>query len=390
METKIIKAEDFGIEKDKATTIEKAFIPLVEKMQSVNDVYSELLKSEINEDTVNRAKEFFTQLKKLNGENDRTHKTQKAYFLAGGKFADAIKNKNKEQIDIMKENIAPIKDYYIIQEQKRLDQLQSDRVVQISEYVEDAELMDLSSMADDVWEAYFSTKKKAHEDKLEAIRKEAEAKKERQRIEDLKQVRERELAPYFNFIPASHPNFGELSDDEYSDFLQEMKGAKIAEDKKQAEIKAEKERLESELKEKERLAKVESDKRLKEEQERIKKEQEAKSIQQEKEAKIKAENEAKLEAARLEKERVEKEAKEKQAKLEAELKAKKDAELKAKQEQEAKLEAELKKGDADKIKDLIADLEALKTKYSFKSSHNKKKYKGTGELIDKVVNYIKN
>jgi len=52
------------------------------------------------------------------------------------------------------------------------------------------------------------------------------------------------------------------------------------------------------------------------------------------------------------------------------------------------LEAELNKGDAAKVKDLIADLESLKTKYSFKSAKNKKMYSDVNLLIDKVINHI--
>ncbi len=51
-------------------------------------------------------------------------------------------------------------------------------------------------------------------------------------------------------------------------------------------------------------------------------------------------------------------------------------------------EAELKKGDQEKVKDLIADLESLKTKYEFKSAANKNLYVNIGILLDKVVEHI--
>jgi hypothetical protein len=40
--------------------------------------------------------------------------------------------------------------------------------------------------------------------------------------------------------------------------------------------------------------------------------------------------------------------------------------------------------------DLLFDLEALKTKYSFKSDKNKKMYSETITLINKVINHINN
>ncbi|MCP4053734.1 MAG: hypothetical protein GY739_11845, partial [Mesoflavibacter sp.] len=99
--------------------------------------------------------------------------------------------------------------------------------------------------------------------------------------------------------------------------------------------------------------------------------------------------EAKLKAEREAKEKIKREEREKREKLEAELKAKEDAEQKAKEEKEKQLQDELNKGDSDKVKDLIIDLESLKTKYSFKSSKNVNMYKDVGLLIDKVVNHIK-
>lgn len=88
--------------------------------------------------------------------------------------------------------------------------------------------------------------------------------------------------------------------------------------------------------------------------------------------------EAKLKTERDERERVQKE-----------LEAKAEAERKAKEAEEARIQSELNKGDAAKVKDLIHDLETLKTKYSFKSAKNKKMYADVSVLIDKVINHIK-
>ena len=74
--------------------------------------------------------------------------------------------------------------------------------------------------------------------------------------------------------------------------------------------------------------------------------------------------------------------------MQRELEAKAEAERKAKEEEKARIEAELNKGDAAKVKDLIADLTFLKTKYSFKSAKNQKMYTDVYSLIDKVINHI--
>ena len=93
----------------------------------------------------------------------------------------------------------------------------------------------------------------------------------------------------------------------------------------------------------------------------------------------------------LEKQKAEQEQKKQQEareKAEAELKAKLDAEKAAAEAEEKRMEAELNKGDAAKVKDLISDLEALKSKYTFKSAKNKKMYDDVSTLIDKVINHI--
>ena len=59
------------------------------------------------------------------------------------------------------------------------------------------------------------------------------------------------------------------------------------------------------------------------------------------------------------------------------------------EEIEKQRQAELNKGDEDKMKDLISDITALKTKYNFKSKYNKRMYNDFGYLVDKIINRIK-
>lgn len=91
-------------------------------------------------------------------------------------------------------------------------------------------------------------------------------------------------------------------------------------------------------------------------------------------AKEKAEAEAK--AKKLEEERIAKE------------KAEAEAIAKAKADEEQRIQAELQKGDAEKFNDLLVDLEELKNKYKFKSKKNQKLYSDVGMLLDKVIAHI--
>ena len=66
-----------------------------------------------------------------------------------------------------------------------------------------------------------------------------------------------------------------------------------------------------------------------------------------------------------------------------------EAERKEIQRKEELLQAELSKGDAERIIDLIADLTGLKTKYVFQSKKNQKMYSDVATLLGRVIEHIK-
>jgi small subunit ribosomal protein S16 len=122
----------------------------------------------------------------------------------------------------------------------------------------------------------------------------------------------------------------------------------------------------------------------------------------EKDSKIAAKGEGlissaqKAEKERLEKERIENDKREAKLKkereekevIQRELEAKIQAELNILADAESAKQAELNKGDADKVKDLINDLKDLKTKYTFKSKSNQNMLVNFCLLIDKVLTFI--
>lgn len=333
------------IEKSKAEQIKATFEPMAEMLTEFEDAYNSVIQEaeqEITKDVTTKAKRLRLDIGKVRIETEKVRKEQKEEYLRAGKAIDGVSNILKWAVTDKENRLKEIENYFEIQEQKRLEKLQADRAEKLSLYVEDAHERDLAKFADDEFEALLAMKKKEQEDRIAAAKK---AEEER-----------------------------------------------IAKEKAEAEererIRKENEQLRKEAEERERLAKIEAEKRAKEEAERKAKEEAERKAREEKERKEREAYEAKLKAEREEKERIEREERAKREKLEAELKAKQEAELKAKEAEEARLQAELNKGDADKVKDLIADLKALKTKYTFKSAKNKKMYADVSTLIDKVVNHI--
>jgi colicin import membrane protein len=164
---------------------------------------------------------------------------------------------------------------------------------------------------------------------------------ESERIAKLQEKRTKELEKYeLDYIP---DNLGSMPEDVWRNFLL---GTKTNyENRKEAERKAEQERIAKEK------AEAEERERIRKENERLKKEVE----ERERKAKIEVEKRAKEEAyeAKLKKER------EKAEKIQAELRAKKEAEEKAKREKaEAKRKARLAP-DKKKLKTLAETIQLI-------------------------------
>lgn len=346
MKTELIKinASDYGLEETKAKEMVSGLKTTIEERKILENAYIDVIDLEINEENLPTFKELRLKIVKNRTQGiEKWHKTNKAFYLAGGRFVDAIKNKEILVNEQMEAKLMEAEKYFENLEVERLKELQSKRVSEISKYMEDVEGRNFSDMDDDVWTAYLQTKKKEYDDRIAAENKAEEERIAKEKAEALERER----------------------------------------------IKKENEQLKKEAEEKERLAKLEEEKRAKAEKERLAKEEAERKEREEKARKEREAYDAKLKKEREKRERMELEEKAKREKLEAELKAKHEAERKAKEAEEERIQSELNKGDADKVKDLIADLKSLKTKYSFKSAKNEKMYSDVGLLIDKVINHIK-
>ena len=353
LKTKTMKSElvkfntpELGlVEESKAKQIKDIFMPMAIELQQFDGRFQEIVleaKNGITPELSSKAKRLRLDIVptrvKIGKAKDKMKESLKLYDKAIMGVHNLFILESKEYENPLSE----IEKHAEIQEQERLEKLQLARVKEILPYIEDAEQRVFSDMQEDVWDAYFKAKKKEFEDK-----KAAEKKAELDRIEhEKKQAAEREA--------------------------QRIENIRLKKEAEKLEASIQAERLEREKAEKERLEKerIENDKR----EAKLKKESEE---QAQRESKIQAENEAKLKKEREEKEVIQREL---EAKIQAELNLLADAES-AKQ-------AELKKGDADKVKDLIKDLIAIKTKYTFKSKSNQKMLENVCLLIDKVLAFI--
>jgi len=327
----IIDPKEYGIEENKAITILQSFEPKQVELTVFTEQYSDIVGMELNPVAFKAARELRLKLVKVRTGIADVHKTEKAFFLASGRYVDALKNKLTLPIEKMEEKLTEIEKY---------------------------------------------------EERLEAERKAS-----------LKQSREAEFLPYefdTSFLPLA-----DMTEEQFTGQLESAKLAfetkkRLAAEAEQARIEAEKqaeadrierERIEAEQREAMRI----ENERLRKEVEEIEKQA---AIKQASELEAKEKQEAKLKAEREAAAKAFQEQENKRIAAEKELQDKKDAELKEAQLAEANKQAELSKGDADKVNDLIAELTSLKTKYSFKSAKNNKMYTDVGALLDKVIAHI--
>jgi colicin import membrane protein len=371
----MVNPEEFGITKEKSTELTSGLVIVKQERDVLIQEFNQVSKLEMTLENLEKFRELRIRIQKNRTQGiNKWHKTNKEFFLTGGRFVDAIKNKEILINEQMEDHLMKGEKHFENLEIERLKALQEKRVELISKYVEDAEERDLSSMEEDVWNSFLSTKKQAYKDKIqedlrienerkakeeaeikerkriaaenEKLKKEAEDReiqleKERQEREtaaiktrEKKDKRIAELQPYIVFI-RDYNGLIEKSDSEYKKELDDIK--------KGAEQQWEFERTEQIRKQKEEDVR---------------------------EKKLKIERE-------------------KAAKIEAELKAKKDAEEKARLEEEERKQNELSKGDEEKKQSLMTELLSITTKYSFESKKNQDMFANTVDLIGKTVTYIK-
>jgi len=340
----------------KAQEIAINYAPLMESVTVQMSLLQKLEKGK--KEDVSHAKRIRLDLGKICSLAEKQKKEDKDVLLLETRFIDALFNTVNGAARLTQTEAKEIENHFEAIEEKRLSDLQDKRVKELSKFVEDAHERDLSSMDEDVWEAYFQTKKQSHIDLIAAEKKAEEDRVALELKQKIFDARKLEIAKHGDHA-TKQPTI-DTTLQEWAEMLDTANKNNVAYIEEQAKIRKENERLKKESEAKEKaLAK-----------ERELAEKVRLEVQKKAEDQLKKEREAK-------------------EKIEKELKAKKETEELAEKKRAEAEEAELSKGDADKVKDLISDLEAIKSKYQFKSKKNKEMFVNVQGLIDKVTNYIK-
>lgn len=175
-----INPKEYGLEEVQVETIEQAFLPKISERDGYAQIYEQLITKELTPKLCAEAKELRLKLVKTRTGIADIHKTQKAFFLAAGRFVDAWKNKETLPIEQMEENLSNIEKHFERIESEKIAQLESDRIDEISKYSEVIP-SGLGYMNEQVYKTYLTGCIVAHEARIKA-EQEAEAERLRLRL----------------------------------------------------------------------------------------------------------------------------------------------------------------------------------------------------------------
>lgn len=188
----IIKASDYGLEEAKGNELTVGLNVVKAEREILIQEFDELSKLELLEENISKFKELRLKIVKNRTQGiNKWHKANKEFFLTGGKFVDAIKNKENDVNERMEEYLMNAEKHFENIEKERLLKLHQNRVLLISEYFEEDVVMYFGNMEEDVWNAFFKAKQDQYfilvEAKLKAENERIE--KEKAEIEEQKRIK---------------------------------------------------------------------------------------------------------------------------------------------------------------------------------------------------------
>ena len=284
--------ELFGIEPVKAQEMKSGLTTTLAEREVLKNAYIDVIELEVNSENLPIFKELRLKIMKNRTQGlTKWKEKEKAFYLAGGNFIQAIYNKEVAINAEMEEKLLEAERYFENLEKQKAKDLNDSRIEKIKTYVEDVTGLDFSPMTDEDFDDYLLGKKTRFEAEQKAKKEEAE----RIEAERLAEI-ERQKA-----IEAENAKLKAEAEAKEKELQKERAEAKAKQDAIELKAKKEREKAEAERKiEADKQAKIQAKKDA--EIKRI-----AKELQDKKDAEVKAESER---LANLEKERL--------AKLEAE------------------------------------------------------------------------
>lgn len=186
-----VSPAEFGIEEEKANQMVSGLVQTISEREILAAQYSQVISKELIPSTLQEARELRLKIRNNRTQGvEKWHKANKEFYLAGGRFVDAIKNKEVAENLRMEENLEQIEKHFENLEKQRVADLQKERELLLTPLgVENANALNLGNMPADIWDGFYLGQKIKFEERKESARLAAEA--EAARIESEKVERER-------------------------------------------------------------------------------------------------------------------------------------------------------------------------------------------------------
>lgn len=300
--TEEIKPDLFGLELSKAQEMTSGLSTTLAEREVLKEAYADVISLEITTETLPVFKELRLKIVKNRTQGiEKWHKNNKAFYLAGGRFVDSVKNKEIVVNEEMEAKLMEAEKFFENQEKEKARLLNLERIEKIRPYVQDSDNMSFLEFDDESFDDFVLGKKT----RFENDQKEREAEALRIENERLAEIERQKAIEIEN---AKLKSEAEAKEKELAEErkLQAEKEAKLREEqaKKEAELKAIADEKERQRQREIAEAKVKADALEAENQRKIKEERDAREkaeneIRLQKEAKEKAELLAKKEAEKL-------------------------------------------------------------------------------------------
>jgi hypothetical protein len=280
--TEEIKPDLFGLELTKAQEMTSGLSTTIAEREVLKNAYIDVIGLEINAENLPIFKELRLKIVKNRTQGLKEwHKKEKAFYLAGGNFIQAIYNKELAVNEKMESKLLEAEKYFENLEKQKAKELNDARITKIAPYLENAENMNFAEFSEEDFDDLVFAKKA----RFEKAKEEAEAEALRIENERLAEIERQKAIQEENARLKAEAEAKEIELQKErakakaeSDRIEAENNAKLEaqrkenarmakelQDKKYAEIKAENERLakfEADKKEAEKLAKAPVKKQL--------------------------------------------------------------------------------------------------------------------------------
>lgn len=158
-----IQPTDYGLSTEKAQNISMRFSPKELEFNALIQRYNTILTMDLDEalnDALALKKDYIAIEKSIN----EIHKAEKDFYLNGGRFVDAQKNRFIVHISEHKKKLDEIIKYKELQKKAELKAIADARHLELNKYMSDSSHIDVSSMSEEVYEAFKQVKCKEWKD----------------------------------------------------------------------------------------------------------------------------------------------------------------------------------------------------------------------------------